>query len=154
MGDQDGDGGTWCYPRDRSSQGTPWWREDYQATLQRFPPLARKMLASEIKRKMERGMEGRLTYGHGREYDVEKMASADHVLELRLTAQFGDEPITRLHTRIYFNEPSGYADALWLLALRVKHDDPPGHDEQNEHVRDAAARLTDCEFLPLQGVSS
>lgn len=149
-----GEGGEWLYPRDRTSNGTPWWREDYVTTLARFSNQGRMMLASEIKRKMERASAGRLVYGHGREFDVEKMASADHVLELRLTAQFGDDPLTRLHTRLYFNEPAGHPGELRILALRVKHDDPPGHDEQNAHVQDAVDRLGDCDFRPLQGVQS
>lgn len=149
-----GEGGEWAYPRDRATNGTPWWREDYQATLARFHDHSRKMLASEIKRKLERGTEGRLKYGHGRSFDVEKMATADHVLELRLTAQYGDDPLTRLHTRLYFNEPAGSLGELRLLALRVKHDDPPGHSEQNAHVQEAVARLSGCDFERVRRVSS
>jgi len=104
------------------------------------------MIASEIKQKMKRAARGELTYGSGAACDVERIASVEGVLELRIGRQYGGNPPVSLHARIYFSEPSGVSAALWLLTIDVKHDYPIGKDEQNSQAIRAESRLESCYF--------
>lgn len=144
-----GDGGIWHVPRDRLTGGAPWWTEDFHRALGRFEGQPRKMLASEIKSKLERGSRGELTFGSGRAADVDLIASVEGVLEIRFGYQHGDIPLARLHTRIYFSEPAREPGVLKLLTIDCKHDFPQGKTEQNQHASRAASRLDSCIFEPL-----
>lgn len=145
-----GPGGEWFYPRERFNNGNILFKADLAALKARIAPIGFPMLMAEIKAKMERGSRGELEYGHGEAFDVEKIASTDYVLEIRLDKKMGDVPMEHLHTRIYFNEPSRELDTLKFLAMDCKHDDDRGgHDEQNTHAVRAEGRLGTCDFVPL-----
>ncbi|GAB3166791.1 hypothetical protein GCM10027059_26320 [Myceligenerans halotolerans] len=146
---QPGPGGSWYVPRDKENNGSLWWKLDYAGTLNRFPRTTRALLSSQIKRKLQRAMQGSLTYGHGREYDVEKMNKTDYVLEIRFDRQWGDNPQEQLRVRIYFNEPAPRQQVLKLLKMAAKHDYPLGKQEQDSHALDAQGRLDSCTFERL-----
>lgn len=146
-----GPGGKWHYPRHRFSNGNVLLATDLAAVKARLAPSSFPMLMSEIKAKMKRGELGQLTYGHGDQFDVERIYTTDYVLEIRLTKKMGDEPLDTLHTRIYFTEPSREPDTLKFLAMDCKHDaDKGGHDEQDAQATRAEGRLGTCDFVELK----
>ena len=143
-----GEGGTWYYPRDKGTGSNLWMTERSGVLAVILDGQPRKMLASEIESKLRRGREGKLTYGAGIEHDVEKMASTDDVLELRLTRQL-IEGGGSLHTRIYFNEPAARPGEMLLLCIATKTPDAPGKQQQNRHAALAETRLDSCHFEEL-----
>jgi len=143
-----GEGGTWAYPRDRATGSNLWLVEKQSALGQILGGQPRAMLAAEIAGKLERGSKGKLTYGKGREHDVERMNITSDVLEIRLTVQLGAGG-GKLHTRIYFNEPSDEAGRLFVLKIATKTPDAIGKKEQNAHAKTAQGRLSSCNFEPL-----
>jgi hypothetical protein len=146
-----GPGGKWHYPRARFNNGNPLFAADLAAVRARLTPVGLPMLMSEIRAKMKRGAIGELAYGHGDEFDVERILSTDYVLEIRLEKKMGDEPMEQLHTRIYFTEPSREPDTLKFLAMDCKHDDEKGgHDEQDAQALRAQGRLGSCDFFELK----
>jgi hypothetical protein len=149
-GGKPGTGGTWHYPREKTDNRNVLLATDLEAALDRVAEpvgLGRKMLRSEIKAKMVRGARGELHYG--RDAEVDKIVSTDHVLEIRVTKLLGDEPVEKLHARIYFNEPARCENTLKFLALECKHDGESGKTEQNLHAKHAEGRLGTCDFVTL-----
>lgn len=143
-----GDGGSWSYPRDRATGSNLWLVEKASALGQILEGQPRAMLAAEITGKLDRGSQGKLSYGSGRQHDVEQMGICDDVLEIRLTVQLGAGG-GKLHTRIYFNEPSDQVGRLLLLKIATKTPDAIGKKEQDLHALAAQGRLASCDFEPL-----
>ncbi|WP_271985306.1 hypothetical protein [Pseudoclavibacter terrae] len=114
----------------------------------------RAVLRAEIKDKLATGSKGELTFGKGRQYDVDLIESARFVLEIKLAnhtfleeqndaenSADDPEPVER-QTRIYYTEPEKEANLLLLLSIESKLPGKIGLEEQDRHAG-AAARKAD-----------
>ena len=130
----------------RNGTGTHYFYTELHELLDDLPETAQASLREDIRTKMHRAERGRLTFGSGRGYDVEQMASARIVLEIRIVDHYGwatddpDRTPLKRHTRVYFTEPEQFADCLLLLQIASKCPGPEGLEEQNRHAQRAAWR--------------
>lgn len=138
------DGGSWEMGRDRL--GGQCFVADLDRLKAAMPESARVSWAEDIRTKMKRAERGECTFGPTRQDDVDQMACAPIVLELRVDDYFGVDPDDpdgephQRHTRLYFTEPADEPEQLLLLSLISKCPGPVGLDEQNEHAYRARDR--------------
>lgn len=132
------DGGSWEMGRDRL--GGQCFLADLDRLRAAMPESAGVSWAQDIHTKMKRAERGECTFGPTQQDDVDQMACAPIVLELRLVDYFGVDPDDpdgephRRHTRLYFTEPADEPDQLLLLGLMSKCPGPVGLGEQNVHA--------------------
>jgi hypothetical protein len=119
---------------------------ELQELLDCLPETERVSLREDIRTKMNRAERGELTFGSGRDYEVDQIVSTRIVLEIRVIDHSswddGDpeqEPLKR-HTRLYFTEPDHLPDCLLALGVASKCPGPEGLEEQNRQARTVAQR--------------
>ncbi|MEG3615589.1 hypothetical protein [Isoptericola haloaureus] len=137
-----GHGGVYEYAT--LADGSQPFAAEMVSEMARYHPNVARLLREEIKDKLQDGSLGRLVYGPGQECDVEHMQCTNTILEIRLTTQYGDNPLQRLCTRIYFNEPCAIDGAIRLVSVATKHPDTHTSAEQTAHARGAEDRLHDA----------
>jgi hypothetical protein len=108
------DGGEWEICRD--GRGATWMMRELEALCGRLGDHQAAMLRAELRDKMKRAAQGTLTYGSGRNGDVELMAATRDVLELRLTSRSGADGDS-MHIRLFFSEPDETPALLCALML-------------------------------------
>jgi hypothetical protein len=134
------DGGEWKFARGTS--GSNFVMNDLATLEVRLGPPMLAMVKQEIFFKMRRAQFGQLTYGPGPEHDVEQMAAAPDVLEIRLSDRGGDDE-NLLHLRFFFSEPLALPGLMVGLGLLWKR---PGRIDlalQTQMARRASIRLQD-----------
>jgi hypothetical protein len=129
-------GGGWKACRDAST-GANYWMQEFSLLERTLAPSNFELLRQELHFKMRKAEAGRLNYGH--DLNVELLACAPTVLELRLSARPGEHGRTCL-IRLYFTEPDVHSEMLLALKLAWKQPGPMGLEEQNGHARNAAWR--------------
>lgn len=125
---------------------------DLDRLKEAMPESARASWLEDIYRKMKRAERGECTFGSTADYDVDQMACAPIVLELRVLDYFGCDPDDpdgnphERHTRVYFTEPDHLPRQLLLLGILSKCPGPVGLREQNMHAIRARDRAYEhCE---------
>lgn len=134
------DGGKWevC----RNERGANYWMGEVEALKAALTEVEFALSQQELRQKMAAAMEGELTYGSGAEFDVEQMASAPDVLEIRLDTRTGDNDQTMM-IRLYFSEPEELPGRLVALMLAWKRPGPIGVDLQTKQAQVASRRLNE-----------
>lgn len=115
---------------------------DFAAFEARLGSAVLEVVRQELFFKMRRAERGKLTYGSGRDADVEQMAAVPDVLELRLTDTSGDEDNT-LHMRFFFSEPLDRPGMLVGLKLLWKRPGAIGLEDQTAAARLASTRMAE-----------
>ncbi len=143
-------GGVWEMGRDRF--GGQRYLTDLDRLKNSMPESARASWVQDIHTRMKRAERGGCTFGPTSQHDVDQMACAPIVLELRVVDYFGCDPDDldgephQRHTRVYFTEPDHLCDQLHLLGITSKCPGPIGLEEQNRHAIDASNRAYEhCE---------
>ncbi|VXB84525.1 hypothetical protein [Pseudoclavibacter sp. 8L] len=134
--------------------GSSSFHHEFDAFMRTLADSERAILRAEIRDKLAAGSQGELTFGKGRQYDVDLIESARFVLEIKLAnhtfleeSDDDDDPEDDLEpverqTRIYYTEPEKEAGLLLLLSIESKLPGRIGLEEQNRHAG-AAARKAD-----------
>lgn len=131
-----GRGGTWQCCRGPGNRNTNYWMAEFEALLFQCSEADRRLLRSELKRKMERATRGDLVFGKSR--DVYRIQVCPIVLELRVRSSPGT-PSGKRVVRLYFSEPAH--EQGMLLAAKLAWKPPLGKAEQNEHAKEAGERI-------------
>lgn len=137
------DGGDWELARDE--RGTSRLYTDLEELLGPLAESEKAVLVEDIRQKMKRATIGKLTYGRGRAFDVDRIESTHCVLEIRVidhACPTGGVELVQRHTRVYFTEPAELPRCLLFLSLKSKCPGPEGVAEQNTHAA-LAQRLAD-----------
>jgi hypothetical protein len=138
------DGGKWEMGRDRS--GNQRFVGDLDRLKASMPESARANWLQDIHTRMKRAERGQCTFGPTSSHDVDQMACAPIVLELRMSDYFGRNPEDpdgdphERHTRLYFTEPEHSSGQLLLLGVMSKCPGPVGLEEQNKAAVQAKNR--------------
>lgn len=138
------EGGEW---EDAHSPGDP--RQPYvRYEMDQFKALMPEgeyfLLAKEIVEMMKDAKAGALNFvqrepSGRRQGDVDQMAVAPTVLELRFDTTTGAQDGSRI-VRLYFTEPVELPGSLVARKLASKYPDDAGLDEQSAQAREAAIR--------------
>ncbi|WP_166390282.1 hypothetical protein [Nocardioides ochotonae] len=143
------DGGQWVFCRGGDT-GTNHVLHDFEALAGRLGVHVREMVRQELYSKMQRAQRGELAYGSGREFDVEQMACAQDVLELRLADRPAPEETREdeedddfLHIRFFFSEPLVRPGMLCGLMLIWKRPGTIDLEHQTASAQRASLRLNE-----------
>lgn len=150
------DGGTWDLAQTNTDPARGYVTVELTQLKSVMPPGEYTLLTAEIVRMMEDAQAGDLDFvtntGGRRVGDVDQMAVAPTVLELRLQTTTGTRDGERI-VRLYFTEPAELPDALVALKLASKYPGELGLEEQSAHAREAAVRGDDYVAGRTSGMS-
>ncbi len=132
------DGGKWKFAR--GITGSNFVMNDFATLEARLGARVLEVVKAELFFKMRQAEFGRLAYGRGPEFDVEQMAAAPDVLELRLSDRSGDDE-NLLHMRFFFSEPLDLPGSLVGLGLLWKRPGGIDQEMQTQTALRASLRL-------------